>query len=67
MGIAVSQWNALLDLLMGEVGRLLTFIKVMLGVAIGIFVYGGVMGLLGQLSILLGDKKRDLQEKMRMF
>lgn len=67
MGIAVSQWNALLDLLMGEVGRLLTFVKVMLGVAMGVFVYGGVMGLLGQLSILLGDKKQDLQEKMRMF
>lgn len=67
MGIAVSQWNALLDLLMGEVGRFLTFVKVMLGVGMGIFVYGGVMGLLGQLSILLGDKKQDLQEKMRMF
>lgn len=67
MGIAVSQWNSLLDLLMGEVGRFLTFVKVMLGVGMGIFVYGGVMGLLGQLSILLGDKKQDLQEKMRMF
>lgn len=67
MGIVVSQWNSLLDLLMGEVGRFLTFIKVMFGVGMGIFVYGGVMGLLGQLSILLGDKKKDLQEKMRMF
>ena len=67
MGITVSQWNSLLDLLMGDVGRFLTFVKVMLGVGIGIFVYGGTMGLLGQLSILLGDKKQDLQEKMRMF
>ncbi len=67
MGIVVSQWNSLLDLLMGEVGRFLTFIKVMLGVGIGIFTYGGVMALLGQLSILLGDKKKELQEKMRMF
>lgn len=67
MGITVAQWNSLLDLLMGDVGRLLTFVKVMLGVGVGIFVYMGIMGLFGQLSILIGDKYKDLQEKMRLF
>ena len=45
----------------------LTFVKVMLGVGVGIFVYMGIMGLFGQLSILIGDKYKDLQEKMRLF
>ncbi|MRI82524.1 oligosaccharide flippase family protein [Aerococcaceae bacterium DSM 109653] len=67
MGITVAQWNSLLDLIMGDVGRLLTFVKVMLGVGVGIFVYMGIMGLFGQLSILIGDKYKDLQEKMRLF
>lgn len=67
MGLTTSLWNSLLDLMMGEVGRGLTFVKVMLVVVIGMFVYVTLMGLFGLLNILLGDRYKDLQEKLRVF
>lgn len=67
MGLTTSLWNSLLNLLMGEVGRGLTFVKVMLVVVIGMFVYVSLMGLFGLLNILLGDRYKDLQEKLRVF
>lgn len=67
MGLTTSLWNSLLDLLIGEVGRSLTFVKVMLVVFIGLFVYVTLMGIFGLLNILIGDKYKSLQDKLRVF
>ena len=67
MGLITSSWNSLFDLLIGEVGRGLTFVKVMLVVVIGLFVYVTLMGMFGLLNILIGDKYKGLQDKLRVF
>lgn len=67
MGLITSSWNSLFDLLIGEVGRGLTFVKVMLVVVIGLFVYATLMGMFGLLNILIGDKYKGLQDKLRVF
>ncbi|WP_124058890.1 putative polysaccharide biosynthesis protein [Vaginisenegalia massiliensis] len=67
MGIATTFWNLSLDLFFGPVGRLLTFVKLLAVVVMGIFIYATVSGLTGTLAILLGKKKQELQDKLRLF
>ena len=45
----------------------MTFVKVILVVLVGVFVYMTVMALFGLLPILFGSRKKDLQDKMRFF
>ena len=67
MGVSTSIWAQVLNGLMGPVGRGMTFIKVILVVLVGVFVYMTVMALFGLLPILFGSRKKDLQDKMRFF
>lgn len=67
MVVSASFWNATLDLAFGPVGRFMTFIKILVVVSLAAFSYIGILGLFGKLSILLGNRYAELQEKMRMF
>ena len=67
MGVSTSIWAQVLNGLMGPVGRGMTFVKVLLVVLVGVFVYMTVMALFGLLPILFGSRKKDLQDKMRFF
>ena len=67
MGVSTSIWAQVLNGLMGPVGRGMTFVKVILVVLVGVFVYMTVMALFGLLPILFGSRKKDLQDKMRFF
>ncbi|MGO4937070.1 oligosaccharide flippase family protein [Fundicoccus sp. Sow4_H7] len=67
MGISTSLWNTVFDMMFGPVGRLLTFVKIMLVVLIGMLVYLGIMALFGKLDILIGNRYKNLQDKMQVF
>ncbi|UUX34388.1 oligosaccharide flippase family protein [Fundicoccus culcitae] len=67
MGISTSLWNTVLDMLFGPVGRLLTFVKILIVVLIGMFIYLGIMALFGKLNIILGSRFKSLQDKLQVF
>lgn len=67
MAISATMWNETLNLAFGEVGRLLTFVKILIVVVMAVVVYGSVMGVTNMLSVILGDKYKDLQDKMRVM
>ena len=66
MGISAMMWNRVFNSLFGPVGRLLTFVKVLLVVIIAVFIYFVLMAVQGMLSILIGDRYKDLQAKLRI-
>ncbi len=65
MGMAVYFWNSVLNAFFGPVGRLATFGKISLVVLIAFFIYGTLMALQGMLSIILGNRFSNIQEKLR--
>ncbi|MGX7107374.1 putative polysaccharide biosynthesis protein [Hutsoniella sourekii] len=67
MAIATFIWNNVLNMAFGPVGRGLTFLKILLVMAFGVLIYASLMGLQGMLSVILGDRFKDLQEKMKVF
>lgn len=67
MGIATYFWGQALDGLFGEVGRLMTFVKVFGVVILGVLVYGAILAVTGLLSLLMGERYRELQDKLRLF
>nr|WP_276933097.1 oligosaccharide flippase family protein [Globicatella sulfidifaciens] len=67
MTVSAWLWNSSLDLLFGPVGRILTFVKILIVVTFAAFVYFGVLALFGKLSLLIGERHRALQDKLRMF
>lgn len=67
MALSASFWNRSFDILFGQVGRGLTFVKIILVVIIAAFMYIVMLGLFGRLHLLIGKRYRGIQEKMRMF
>lgn len=67
MAISASFWNSTLDLLLGDVGRLLIFVKIILVILLSTFTYLSILGLFGKLSLLLGSRYQAFQDKVRMF
>ncbi|MBD3949923.1 oligosaccharide flippase family protein [Tuanshanicoccus lijuaniae] len=67
MALSAGFWNVSFNALFGPVGRLVTFIKILVTVLLAAVVYGGVLALFGKLSLVIGNKHQDLQEKLRMF
>ena len=65
MGVAAFLWNSVINSLFGPVGRLVTFGKIIIVVILALFIYGTLMALQGMLSILIGNKFADIQEKLR--
>ncbi|MFK8243417.1 MULTISPECIES: polysaccharide biosynthesis protein [unclassified Facklamia] len=67
MALSAGFWNISLNALFGPVGRLFTFIKIIVIVLFAAMVYGGVLALFGKLSLVIGNKYQTLQEKLRLF
>lgn len=67
MSIATYFWGKALDGLFGDVGRLMTFGKVFGVVVLGVLVYGAILAVTGLLSLLIGNRHRELQDKLRLF
>lgn len=66
MAIAAMMWNRVFNLAFGPVGRWLTFVKVILVVLPAVAIYLVLMFILGMISLLIGDRFKDLQEKLRV-
>lgn len=66
MGIAALMWNNVFNLAFGEVGRWATLGKIVLVIILGVIIYGGAMAVQGMLSVLLGNKYEQWQEKLRI-
>lgn len=67
MVVVTLLWHIALGRIFGPTGRFLTFIKIIIEVMVGVFMYGFVMGVGGQLSIIIDDRFKDIQDKIRMF
>ena len=67
MGMTTYFWSQALAGLLGDVGRLMTFVKVFLIVIVGVAIYGVILGLFGLLHLLIGKRYQALQDKMRLF
>lgn len=67
MGMATSLWGRALSGMLGEVGRGLTFVKVILVVFIGVFIYFAIMALFGMLPVLFGNRHQELQDKLKVM
>lgn len=65
MGTGTYYLNLLLNTLIEATGRGMTFVKVIVSVSFAVIIYGGLMGVFGHWHILLGDRFKNLQEKMR--
>lgn len=66
MTLITILWNLLFNALFGPVGRAMTFVKIMLTIIIAAIVYIGGLGIFGRLSILIGDRFKALQDKLRL-
>lgn len=67
MGIVAILWNLTLNALFGPVGRFLTFVKILITVIIAAGVYVVGLGLFGRLSLIIGDRYQEIQDKLRLF
>ncbi|MBG9988453.1 oligosaccharide flippase family protein [Aerococcaceae bacterium DSM 111176] len=67
MAIVTVLWNLTLNALFGPVGRLLTFIKILITVVIAAGIYIVGLGLFGRLSLIIGDRYQEFQAKLRLF
>ncbi len=67
MTVVALVWNLSLNALFGPVGRLLTFVKIFITVLIAALVYIVGLGFFGRLSLIIGDRWKDIQDKLRVF
>lgn len=67
MAIVTVLWNLTLNALFGPVGRLLTFVKILITVIIAAGIYIVGLGLFGRLSLIIGDRYQEFQTKLRLF
>ena len=67
MGVTTTIWNYILNGAFSDVGRGMTFVKVILITLVGAFVYFAVMALFGMLSVLFGNRHKDLQDKLKVM
>lgn len=67
MSFAATYWNKTLDLLLPSMSRGITFLKIILVVLMAGFIYGAVLGLMGRLHLLIGNRFKSVQESVRLF
>lgn len=67
MTISAVMWNESLNILFGPVGRGLTFLKIVIVIIMAILTYGSVLGITNMLSVLIGNRYKDVQDKMRLM
>ena len=67
MTVSAAMWNQSLNLLFGPVGRGLTFLKIGIVIIMAVLVYGSVLGITNMLSVLIGNRFKDIQDKMRLM
>lgn len=67
MTVSAAMWNQSLNLLFGPVGRGLTFIKIVIVIIMAVLVYGSILGITNMLSVLIGNRFKDIQDKMRLM
>lgn len=67
MTVSAAMWNQSLNLLFGPVGRGLTFLKIVIVIIMAVLVYGSVLGITNMLSVLIGNRFKDIQDKMRLM
>lgn len=65
MGISAMMWSKVFNGLFPQVGRLGHLGIILLVILLSVIVYGGLMGLQGMLSIIIGDRFSTLQNKLR--
>ncbi|MFL2131832.1 MAG: oligosaccharide flippase family protein [Ruoffia tabacinasalis] len=67
MTVSAAMWNQSLNLLFGPVGRGFTFLKIVIVIIMAVLVYGSVLGIMNMLSVLIGNRFKDIQDKMRLM
>ncbi len=67
MTVIAIVWNLTLNALFGPVGRLLTFVKILITVIIAAIVYIVGLGMFGRLSLIIGDRWQNIQDKLKVF
>jgi O-antigen/teichoic acid export membrane protein len=67
MTVSAAMWNQSLNLLFGPVGRGLTFLKIVIVIIMAVLVYGSILGITNMLSVLIGNRFKDIQDKMRLL
>lgn len=67
MTVSAAMWNQSLNLLFGPVGRGLTFLKIVIVIIMAVLVYGSILGITNMLSVLIGNRFKDIQDKMRLM
>lgn len=67
MTISAVMWNESLNLLFGPVGRGLTFLKILIVIFMAVLTYGSILGITNMLSVLIGNRYKDIQDKMRLM
>lgn len=67
MTVSAAMWNQSLNLLLGPVGRGLTFLKIVIVIIMAVLVYGSILGITNMLSVLIGNRFKDIQNKMRLM
>lgn len=67
MTISAVMWNESLNLLLGPVGRGLTFVKIIIVVIMAVLTYGSILAITNMLPVLIGNRYKELQDKMRLM
>ncbi|XJS11463.1 oligosaccharide flippase family protein [Aerococcaceae bacterium WGS1372] len=67
MTISAVMWNESLNLLFGPVGRGLTFLKIVIVIIMAILTYGSILAITNMLPVLIGNRYKELQDKMRLM
>lgn len=67
MTISAVMWNESLNLLFGPVGRGLTLLKIVIVIVMAVLTYGSVLAITNMLPVLIGNRYKDLQDKMRLM
>lgn len=66
MGISAMMWAKVLNSMLPHAGRLGHLGIIFLVIVLSVIVYGGLMGIQGMLSIIIGDRFSELQNKLRI-
>lgn len=67
MSIIAFFWTNAIDLVVGPVGRVGTFIELIVIIFVAGFIYSSLLGLFGMLNVFLGDRYEGLQDNVRLF
>lgn len=67
MGVSAMMWAKVLNGVLPHAGRLENLGIIVLVIIFAIVVYAGLMGIQGMLSIIIGDRFKNIQNKMRII